>query len=54
MQNAETFPIAFSHQNIDDGSTVSCFSHDYVQMEKEERSFVRVELSPRSAPLWHG
>lgn len=26
------------------------FFHDYVQMEKEERSFVRVEVWPRSAP----
>lgn len=25
------------------------FFHDYVQMEKEERSFVRVEVSPRPA-----
>lgn len=45
---------AFSHRNIDDGSPVSCFFHDYVQMEKEERSFVRVEVSRRSAPSRHG
>lgn len=44
---------AFSHRNIDVAPPVSCFFfffHDYVQMEKEERSFVRVEVSPRSAP----
>lgn len=38
---------AFSHRNIDAGSPVNCcFFHDYVQMEKEERSFVRVEVWP--------
>lgn len=43
---------AFSHRNIDVGFPVSffIFFHDYVQMEKEERSFVRVEVWPRSAP----
>lgn len=44
---------AFSHRNIDVGFPVSCFFfffQDYVQMEKEERSFVRVEVWPRSAP----
>lgn len=45
---------AFSHRNIDDGSPVSCFFHDYVQMEKEERSFVRGDVSRRSAPSRHG
>lgn len=40
----------FSHRNIDVGSPVSCFFHDYIQMEKDKRSFVRVEVSPPSAP----
>lgn len=41
---------AFSHRNIDAGSPgSSCLFHDYVQMEKEEGSFVRVEVWPRSA-----
>lgn len=44
---------AFSHRNIDVGSPVTCFSHDYVQMEKEEASFVRAEVSPCSAPSRH-
>lgn len=43
---------AFSLRNIDVGSPVGCSFHDYVQMEKEGGSFVRVEVSPRSAPPW--
>lgn len=42
---------AFSHQKIDVGSSVCClqaFCHDYVQMEKEEGSFVRAEMSAHS------
>lgn len=51
QQNAGMHKLsAFSHRNIDVGSPVSCFFHDYVQMEKEERSFVRVEVSPPLRP----
>lgn len=44
---------SFSHQKIDAGSPECCgslFFHDYIQMEKEEGSFVGAEVSSHSEP----